>query len=138
VILFNRTIGLPSGEYKYFLNIFNSIKTKTMEEFNLDIPVAPSEYVSEFIDLDLFKKVRLTCNSETNGILILEYSTDKVTADIPIEIRLPGNKWISYAVEKKMKYVRYRLKMIEDGKSVKVKFTGDAVPPPPVSTGWFW
>ena len=48
-----------------------------IEEYNIDIEHAPAEYVGEYIKIKNFKKVRFNATSDTVGILILEYSTDK-------------------------------------------------------------
>lgn len=106
-----------------------------MEEFNLDIKNSPSEYVSEYMDLDQMKKVRFEAVSATNSILLMEYSDDKVSVKIPTEIRLAADKYVSYPVDRKMRYVRYHFKAIEDGKAFKITFSGTVIP---LSTGWFW
>lgn len=109
-----------------------------IEEYNIDIEHAPAEYVSEYIELKHFKKVRFNATSDTDGILLLEYSTDKSDVNITTEIRMPANKWLSFALEPKMPFVRIHLKMIKEGAPVKVLFTGTSIPKPPVSTGWFF
>lgn len=109
-----------------------------MDEYSINLENAPSEYIGEYIEINQFKKIRLNATSETNGILILEYSNDKNTVDITNEIKLPSCKWISQSVEPKMKYFRYHLKMIEEGKKVQVILIGTKIELPPVSTGWFW
>ena len=106
-----------------------------MEEYSINLENAPSEYISEFIKLELFKKVRLNAMSDKNGILLLEYSSNKDSVDISNEIKLPSGKWISVSIEPKMKYFRYHLKMIEEGHGVQVNLLGTPIPP---STGWFW
>ena len=108
-----------------------------ISEFNIELEQAPSEYVSEYIEMKLFKKVRFTAISETDGILLLEYSNDKSNVDITTEIRIPANKWLSYSLEPKLSFVRIHLKMIKEGNPVKVTFTGTYIAPPP-STGWWY
>ena len=98
------------------------------QKLNLDKQVAPSEYVSEYINLDRVDHMRFEAMSATNSMLILEYSDDKLNVRIPIEVCLGAGKWVSWPVERKMKYFRYRFKAIEEGKPFKITFTGEAKP----------
>ncbi len=107
-------------------------------EYDIDIEHAHAEYVGEYIEMKNYKKVRFTATSDTDGILILEYSTDKTDVNISTEIRMPANKWLSYALEPKMPFVRIHLKMIKEGAPVKVLFSGTSIKPLAVSSGWFW
>lgn len=106
-----------------------------MEEFDYATINSPSEYYSEYLDLDQMKKVRFEAVSATNAMLLLEYSDDKLTTKITTEIPMGANKYVSYAVDRKMRYVRYHVKAIEEGKSFKITFTGKVIP---LSTSWFW
>ncbi len=106
-----------------------------MEDYCIDLKEAPSEYVGEYIELKLFKRIRFTAFAETNGILILEYSNAGVVVDMSVDIRLQASKWVSVALEPKMAFARIHLK-VEEGRQCKVQFTGEKLPP--VSTGWLW
>ena len=108
-----------------------------MEDYSIILEKAPSEFISEYIDFSQFKKIRLNSMSETNGILILEYSNDKNTVDISNEVRLVAGKWISQAVEPKMKFFRYHLKMIEEDHKVQVNLIGTKIIVP-ISNSWFY
>lgn len=109
-----------------------------MEQYNYNTANSLSEYVSEYLDLEQMENVRFEAVSATNSILLMEYSDDKISVKIPIEIRLCADKYVSYPVDRKMRYVRYHFRAIEDGKAFKITFSGKILPPPPVSSGWFW